>query len=112
MRTSPRARPHLEALEVREVLSTYYVATTGSNNNAGTTDAPWLTLQHAANQVRAGDTVIVRAGTYVGFDLRTDGTAAAPIQFLAEAGVVINARNALTPDGINLEGADWVTIQG
>ena len=28
-----------------------------------------------------------------------------------DAGVVINARNARTPDGINLEGADYVTIE-
>lgn len=110
MRTS--VQPRLEALEERLVLSTYHVATTGSNGNAGSDATPWLTLQYAADRVQAGDTVIVHAGTYTGFDLRTDGTAAARIVFQAEDGVVINARNSKTNDGINLEGADYVTIDG
>jgi hypothetical protein len=43
---------------------TYYVSTTGDDNNAGTLSAPWRTIQKAANTVAAGDTVQVRAGTY------------------------------------------------
>src|SRR6185295_17068235 len=39
-------------------------------------------------------------------------TAAAPIEFLAEPGVKINQRNATTPDGINLESASHVIIDG
>ncbi len=50
-----------------------------------------------ADRVAAGDTVIARAGTYAGFvvgwDFTASGTAAAPITFHAEPGVVINARN-------------------
>ena len=42
----------------------YYVATTGSNLNSGTQSQPWLTIQYAANTVVAGDTVIVKSGTY------------------------------------------------
>jgi parallel beta-helix repeat protein len=112
MRHTPRAHLRVEALERREVLSTYYVAPGGNNAGAGSNLAPWATLQHAANSVRAGDTVVVRAGNYAGFDLRTDGTAAAPIQFLADPGAVVNANNPRTADGINLEGADYVVIQG
>src|SRR5688572_18958496 len=74
-------RLRLEPLEVRAVPATFFVAPSGSDAAPGSNAAPWLTLQHAANQVRAGDSVIVRAGDYVGFDLRTDGTAAAPITF-------------------------------
>jgi hypothetical protein len=43
---------------------TYYVSTSGNDNNAGTLAAPWRTIQKAANTVQAGDTVQVRAGTY------------------------------------------------
>ena len=43
---------------------TYYVSTSGNDNNAGTLSAPWRTIQKAANTVHAGDTVQVRAGTY------------------------------------------------
>ena len=42
----------------------YYVATTGSDSNAGTMAAPWATLQKAANTAVAGDTVWIRGGTY------------------------------------------------
>jgi hypothetical protein len=44
--------------------STYYVSTSGNDNNAGTISAPWRTIQHAANTVKAGDTVYARAGVY------------------------------------------------
>ncbi len=101
-----------ESLETRDLLATFYVANSGSDANLGTAEAPWQTLQKAANTVRAGDTVVVRPGNYVGFDLRIDGTAANRITFQAESGAAITQRNARTPDGINLEGADYVTIDG
>src|SRR5690349_5110339 len=90
----------------------YFVSTTGSDTAAGTSDAPWRTLQRAANIVGPGDKVTVRQGNYTGFYLDTSGTAAAPIEFFAEPGVLINQRNATTPDGINLEGASYVVIDG
>ena len=55
----------------------YFVANSGSNSAAGTAEAPWQTLQFAANAVAPGDRVTVRAGTYTGFYLDTSGTAAA-----------------------------------
>jgi len=42
----------------------FYVATNGSDSNPGTLDAPWLTIQHAADSMRAGDTVHIRGGVY------------------------------------------------
>ena len=42
----------------------YYVSTSGNDNNPGTIVSPWHTIQHAANSVIAGDTVFVRAGVY------------------------------------------------
>jgi CARDB protein/copper-binding protein NosD len=93
-------------------LRTFYVAPTGNDAGAGSSASPWRTLQKAANTVRAGDLVIIRAGTYAGFDLWTSGTAANPIAFSAEPGVVVNAPNPRTGDGINLEGASHVVIEG
>jgi len=107
-----RARLFPELLERRRLFSTYFVAPTGNDAATGAADAPWLTLQHAADTVQAGDLVTVAAGTYVGFYLEADGTAAAPITFHADSGVTINQRNATTPDGINLEGADYIVIEG
>ncbi len=43
---------------------TYYVSTTGNDGNPGTIDQPWRTIQHAADLVGAGDTVLVRGGVY------------------------------------------------
>src|SRR5215471_7871636 len=43
----------------------YYVATTGSDSNAGTIDAPFATLQKGVNVAVAGDTVWIRGGTYM-----------------------------------------------
>ncbi len=94
-------------------LRTLYVATTGNDANDGSLGAPWRTLQRAANLVRAGDQVIVRPGSYAGFNLTTSGTAANPILFSAEPGVIVNAPNTVrTQDGINLEGASWIVIEG
>lgn len=44
---------------------TYYVSTTGSNSNPGTINAPFRTLEHAAENVaRAGDAIMIRGGNY------------------------------------------------
>lgn len=112
MKRTSSVRPQVEHLEAIELLATYYVSNVGSNGNAGTAAAPWQTLQFAADTVRPGDLVIVRPGNYVGFDLWTDGTAAARITFRGEPGATITSPNARTPDGINLEGADYITVEG
>jgi hypothetical protein len=91
---------------------TYYVDGRGDDRASGGTGDPWKTLQHAADQVGPGDTVMVRAGSHRGFDLRRSGTAEAPIRFVAEDGAVINLDNPETPDGINLEGVSWIEIEG
>ncbi|MGA8202686.1 MAG: right-handed parallel beta-helix repeat-containing protein, partial [Candidatus Sulfotelmatobacter sp.] len=44
--------------------SSFYVSTTGSDSNPGTQAAPWRTVQHAADTVRAGGTVNVNGGIY------------------------------------------------
>jgi hypothetical protein len=42
----------------------YYVDLAGSDSNSGTSSAPFLTIQQAANVVNPGDVVIVRDGIY------------------------------------------------
>src|SRR5262245_47284757 len=52
----------------------------GNDAAAGTEQAPWRTLQHAARQLRPGDTLYLREGTY--FEhvaLPQSGTSEAPI---------------------------------
>jgi hypothetical protein len=96
--------------------ASYWVAPppAGDNGNPGTSAEPWATLQHAADQVDPGDTVIVKAGSYAGAHITTSGTETAPIVFRTADGEVvqITADNPTTPDGINIEGASWIVVEG
>ena len=42
----------------------FYVSASGKDSNPGTLALPWKTIQHAANEAVAGDTVLIRGGTY------------------------------------------------
>jgi hypothetical protein len=70
LRVTVTARPTSDPQHPQSALinlasgAVYYVATTGSDGNAGTQAAPWRTIQHAATSVKAGDTVNIRAGVY------------------------------------------------
>ncbi|MHB1957733.1 MAG: DUF1565 domain-containing protein [Acidobacteriaceae bacterium] len=44
--------------------ASWYVSTSGSDSNPGTKEKPFLTLQHAADLAKPGDTVLVRGGKY------------------------------------------------
>jgi hypothetical protein len=111
MRTPTQAC--FESLESRTLLSAYFVSTSGNDAGNGSAASPWRTLQRAADVAAAGDVVNVAAGTYsAGFYTDRSGTAANPITFLASTGTIITGRNTRTPDGINLEGADYVVIDG
>ena len=48
---------HLRAVD-------YFVATDGSDSNAGTLLAPFATIQHAATVLSPGDTCYIRGGNY------------------------------------------------
>lgn len=44
--------------------ATYYVAPTGNDTNPGTVSSPWRSIAKANQTLQAGDTVLLRAGTY------------------------------------------------
>ncbi|MCB9317864.1 MAG: right-handed parallel beta-helix repeat-containing protein [Lewinellaceae bacterium] len=92
----------------------YYVKQSGNDNLDGTSpETAWLSMQHAADVVQPGDIVLVGDGQYSGFDLRTSGTAQKPITFRADGeSVIINQPNGKTNDGINIENADYVILEG
>lgn len=55
--------------------TTYYVSSTGSDNNSGTKSKPFKSLMKAQSAASAGDTVYIREGTYTDFDIaKTDST--------------------------------------
>ena len=57
------------------------VASDGTDDGPGTADAPWRTLQHAADALEPGGTAWIRSGTYAGFRLERSGEPFAPLTF-------------------------------
>jgi hypothetical protein len=94
--------------------NTYYVATDGIDApGRGTAALPWRTIQYAAGQVQAGDTVLINPGAYTGgITVDTSGTASKPITFRANgAGAVINGSGG-ERDAFFITEADYVVVEG
>ncbi|HKI29312.1 MAG TPA: NosD domain-containing protein, partial [Actinomycetota bacterium] len=99
--------------------SVSWVATDGDDAGPGTRDEPWATLQHAADSVRPGATVYVRAGVYEQrVEIRASGTPGRPITFAAAPGerVVLDGSSLEVPAGqsavIAIDSQRFVTILG
>jgi len=93
----------------------YYVSNSGNDSNSGLSlITAFLTIQKAVDILSTGDTVFVENGIYTGFDLRDkNGTANSPIVFKALGdSVLINQSGPLRDDGINIEDADYIVIDG
>jgi Right handed beta helix region len=105
--------------------STYFVAENGSDNGPGTRDLPWATINHAAERVEAGDTVVVRGGRYVlsaQVRPRKSGRSEAWITFIGYPGEtpVLDAellpRSLLVQGGLDngafqIEGVSYVRVE-
>lgn len=62
-----------------QVATAWHVATSGSDNNAGTSAKPFRSVQKAVNVAKPGDTILVHGGTYSGvltIDRRSNPSAA------------------------------------
>src|SRR5215211_3751739 len=67
--------------------TTFYVSTTGSDANPGTSALPWRTIQKAFTTLQGGQTALVLAGTYTeNLKFSRAGTASAPITVAANPG--------------------------
>jgi hypothetical protein len=98
---------------------TYVVTVGGDDSASGLEGSPWATLQHAADSVGPGDTVLVEPGEYAGFNVTKSGTMGAPITFSALPGATILSENGQTgQDGINIEDTEgggvvaFVVVEG
>jgi hypothetical protein len=76
--------------------TTYYVATNGSDSNPGSSSQPWATIQYAVDSTVAGDTILVRAGSYAGARFENSGAAGAPKTLTVETAGTVTL-NALSP---------------
>jgi hypothetical protein len=108
--------------------STYYVAPTGgSDSNPGTITQPWATLKKATLSVHAGDTMILRGGTFVNQAIGNEGISGGtcaygmctgistnPITFVAYPGETpVISHGTGTPSGIYLKyGQSYIVIDG
>ncbi|WP_235886391.1 carbohydrate binding domain-containing protein [Paenibacillus cymbidii] len=78
--------------------TTYYVSPSGSDSQAGTIGAPFLTIGKAAATAQAGDTVSIRGGTYrETVKPSHSGTAGNPIRYEAYSGetVTVSGTNSI-----------------
>ena len=97
---------------------TYYVSTSGNDNNPGSLAEPWLTIQHAANTATAGATVYVFGGVYnQSINFPNSGTASAPITFESHPGQTAAIDGTgLSASGtqglVNIVNQSYVTISG
>ncbi len=64
--------------------NSYYISPTGSDSNNGSINSPWLTIAHASAQLKPGDTLYARGGTYygqAGYIWNSSVTSTAPVTF-------------------------------
>jgi hypothetical protein len=100
----------------------YYVATNGNDNDGGTTDRPFATISKAAAVAQAGDSVIIKSGTYIqttNIKFTNSGIGIYPIVYKAEvAGQAIIDGQSSVPtiasrEGlIHVSGKNWLVFDG
>ena len=90
------AAPDIGAYETGATGNIYWVAMDGDDANDGSETHPWRTVQHAVDTTVAGDTIIVKPGTYVGAHVNNSGAAAAPKTLMSQYQwqAVLNAKPA------------------
>ncbi|MGR9372465.1 choice-of-anchor Q domain-containing protein [Rhizobium leguminosarum] len=95
-------------------MTTYYVATTGSDSGNGSATSPFRTISEAMSaNLRPGDEVVVKAGTYnESINIDKDGSAAGDITLRSEVpGAALIRPPAGSYTGISVN-ANYVTIDG
>jgi parallel beta-helix repeat protein len=93
---------------------TFYVATNGRDENPGTQQLPWRTIQKAAATLTAGQTVLVGSGAYDdGVLIERSGAPGRMITYKAAAGATPKIRITKPNDyGVILKGASYIRVEG
>jgi hypothetical protein len=93
----------------------YYVSTSGSSSNDGSSSRPW-SLAHALGHpsaLRAGDTIWVRGGTYSGnYVSRLRGSSGAPITVRAYPGERATLRKSSESPVLEIHTSQYVNFWG
>jgi hypothetical protein len=93
-----------------------YVSTTGSDNNAGTASAPFLTVQKAASLIKPGQVIYIRGGTYANTQIKIanlSGTATQPVTIRDYPGesVVLDGANVAGKAVFELDNSKYVNVE-
>jgi hypothetical protein len=101
--TSTQTVPTPTATPTPGPAGTYYISPTGSDSAAGSSAAPWRTIQKAADSLTAGQTAIVSAGNYgERVSITRSGTQTSPITLQVASGATAQLL------GFDLAGSGWV----
>lgn len=95
--------------------SVFYVSPSGDDANPGTESAPWKTIAKANETLQAGESVVVRAGTYAEVIApESSGTSASErIRYVAYPGETVELIG--TDDGdavVAIDNRDFISIDG
>jgi parallel beta-helix repeat protein len=113
--------PVIASTPAAGVTAIYYVdAVNGSNANPGTEARPWASIQKAHDTMAAGQTVLVRKGTYVRTNnytvvqINRSGLAGAPITYRNYPGEhpLIKTTKGVNNHGMEVRDAAWIVIDG
>ncbi|MFT3867867.1 MAG: DUF1565 domain-containing protein [Nibricoccus sp.] len=103
MRHTTKRLPALAAaalfvlLQTAASAATWYVATTGSDSNAGTSSAPFKSITKAQSAAASGDTVYVRGGTYSSFTVAASDSTYNYVHVLNKANITYAAYGTEVP---------------
>jgi hypothetical protein len=90
---------------------TYHIAASGNDANAGSFNQPWRTIGKANGALQAGDTVVIRGGTYAD-DIQPlqSGVQGKEITFRSNPGDIVTLTT--TGRGLYLSAKAAITIEG
>jgi len=92
---------------------TYFVSMAGDDTNIGTLTSPWRTLDFAEDQLSAGDTLLIRGGTYTGFKINdVNGTLDNYIVFMNYNSESVTIDRGSRSKTISMTNASYVELNG
>jgi len=107
-----RITTRIDALPTGAGITYHVSAISGSDSNDGSESRPWATLQKAADNAMAGDTVIVHEGIYrEEVEIKNSGEEGAPITFVVAEGehaIIDGSIESLSIPG----GNEWINYSG
>jgi hypothetical protein len=88
-----------------------YVSVNGNDQNAGTRENPFRSIQRAAQGIVPGTEIVLLAGTYpaLGSLGNLTGTQLAPIKIRGEGQVIVNATSG--PTGLSMSDPRYVVVE-